>query len=233
MALPKLEATRYTCELPLSKKTVEYRPFLVKEQKHLLVAGESEDGEVITKSLIDLIESCTFGDFTISKTPMSDIEYLFLQIRIKSAGETSDIEIPCEKCEEPNPMKVDLSNVNMDTTNLPDPHIKLTDSMGMKLTYPSINIVNEDVQGSEPDQIFKIIAGSIESVYNGDEVFTADDWTEKEVNEFIDSFNIDQFNMIQQFLTDIPRIEETMEFSCVACGKANKKVLSGIQDFFS
>ena len=83
------------------------------------------------------------------------------------------------------------------------------------------------------DQIFKIIAGSIESVYNGDEVFTADDWTEKEVNEFIDSFNIDQFNLIQQFLTDIPRIEETMEFSCVACGKANKRVLSGIQDFFS
>ena len=233
MALPKLEATRYTCELPLSKKTVEYRPFLVKEQKHLLVAGESEDGKVITKSLIDLIESCTYGDLRVNKIPMADVEFLFLQIRIKSAGETSDVQLQCEKCEEPNPVSIDLTKVRMETENLPDGHIKLSDTMGMNLVWPAIEQVNEDDKTTDSEQVFKIISGSIESVYNGDEVFTRDDWNEKEINEFIDSLNIDQFQLVQEFLTNIPRIEETIEFCCVACCADNKRVLSGIQDFFS
>ncbi len=234
MALPKLEATRYTCVLPLSKKTIEYRPFLVKEQKHLLVAGESEDGEVISKSLLDLMRSCTYGDINIDILPMADIEYLFLQIRIKSAGETSDIQLPCEKCEEANEYSIDLSGLELDTSNLPDPHIKLNETMGIHLCYPSMMVAEGPTsKGSETDQLFAVIRGSIESVYNEEEVFTADDWNDKELNDFIDSFNNEQFALIQEFLTNIPRVKDSIEFNCMACGAMNKKELSGIQDFFS
>ena len=138
---------------------------------------------------------------------------------------TDEKTIQCEKCEEPNPVSIDLTKVRMETENLPDGHIKLSDTMGMNLVWPSIEQVNEDDKATDSEQIFKIISGSIESVYNGDEVFTRDDWTDKELNDFIDSFNIEQFQLVQEFLTNIPRIEETIEYNCVACGTANKKVL--------
>ena len=101
------------------------------------------------------------------------------------------------KCEEPYPVSIDLTKVRMETDKLPDGHIKLSDTMGMNLVWPSIEQVNEDDKTTDSEQVFKIISGSIESVYNGDEVFTRDDWNEKEINEFIDSLNIDQFQLVR------------------------------------
>ena len=143
MTLPTINTPTYELEIPSSKDKLTYRPFLVKEQKHLLIAGESEDSKVINKSVVDLIQSCVYTELDLKKIPISDVEYLFVQIRIKSAGETSSVTMPCEKCEERTPIEIDLSKLEMNMT-IPDPHIKLTDTMGMYMTYP--NMIDIDMK---------------------------------------------------------------------------------------
>lgn len=231
MALPKLEATRYTCELPITKQKIEYRAFLVKEQKHLLIAGESEDNRTINKSVIDLIEACVFTEINLQEIPISDVEYLFVQIRIKSAGETSNILMSCTKCEEQNEVIVDLREAKMNM-DLPDPHIKLNDTMGMYMTYPSMIDVDMDDKMNETEQIFVLIASCVESIYDGEEVYTKDDMDPKELSEFIDSMNTDQFAILNEYITEIPRLEHTLSYECKNCGTHNEVKLTGLQDFF-
>jgi hypothetical protein len=231
MALPILEATRYTCELPISKQEVEYRPFLVKEQKHLLIAGESEDSKVINKSVVDLIQSCVYTELDLKKIPISDVEYLFVQIRIKSAGETSSVTMPCEKCEERTPIEIDLSKLEMNMT-IPDPHIKLTDTMGMYMTYPNMIDIDMKTTLSEAEQIFKVMSSCIESIYDGEEVYTRDDMDPKELEAFIDSMNTDQFAELNDYMTNIPRLEQKISFECNTCNTHNEAVLKGLSDFF-
>ena len=231
MALPILEANRYTCELPISKQEVEYRPFLVKEQKHLLIAGESEDPKVINKSVIDLIQACVYTEIDLKKIPISDVEYLFVQIRIKSAGETSTVTMPCTKCEERTQIEVDLSKLEMNMT-VPEPHIKLNDKMGLYMTYPNMIGVDVNSNMGEAEQIFGLVASCIESIYDGDEVYTKDDMDPKELGEFVDSMNTDQFAELNEYMTNIPRLEHKLSFECETCNTHNETVLSGLTDFF-
>ena len=231
MALPILEANRYTCELPISKQKVEYRAFLVKEQKHLLIAGESENNTVINKSVVDLVQACVYSELDLKEIPITDVEYLFVQIRVKSVGETSDILLPCKKCEEQNEMTVDLSKLKMNMT-VPDPHIKLTETMGMYMTYPSMIDVDMDDNMGETDQIFKMMASCIDKIYDGEEVYTKDDMNLKEVGDFIDSMNTDQFEQLNGYITNIPRLEHNAVYECKNCSTHNEVVLSGLNDFF-
>jgi hypothetical protein len=231
MALPKLEATRYTCELPITKQKIEYRAFLVKEQKHLLIAGESEDTTIIQKSVIDLIGACVFTEIDLKKIPISDVEYLFVQIRIKSAGETSNILMSCTKCEEQNETVVDLRDVKMNMS-LPEPHIKLNDTMGMYMTYPSMLDVDMDEKIPETEQVFMLMASCVESIYDGEEVYTKDDMDPKELGEFIDSMNTEQFAVLNEYITNVPRLEHDIVYDCKSCGTHNEVKLAGLQDFF-
>ncbi len=231
MALPKLEANRYTCELPISKQKVEYRAFLVKEQKHLLIAGESEDSTTISKSVMDLIEQCVLNDVNMRKAPISDVEFLFVQIRIKSAGETSDIQLKCEHCEELNTVSIPLDKLEMNM-EIPDSHIKLGNGLGMNMTYPSMKDLELHDNMNETEQVFALIAACVESIYEGDEVYTRDDFNNNELKEFIDSMDIDQFTEVQNYMTNIPRLEHKVNFVCSHCQASNELVLSGLSDFF-
>tara|TARA_R110002012_G_scaffold122507_6_gene272594 strand:+ start:13551 stop:14246 length:696 start_codon:yes stop_codon:yes gene_type:complete len=231
MALPILEANRYTCELPITKKKVEYRAFLVKEQKHLLIAGESEDNTIINRSVVDLLQSCVYTDLNLKEIPISDVEYLFVQIRVKSVGETSDLLLSCTKCEEQNEQVIDLSKLEMNMT-VPDPHIKLNETMGLYMTYPSMGDVDMDDNSSETEQVFKLMASCVESIYDGEEVYTRDDMNPKELSAFIDSMNTDQFSELNEYITNIPRLEHKVSYECKSCGTHNEVVLAGLSDFF-
>ena len=231
MALPILEANRYTCELPITKKKVEYRAFLVKEQKHLLIAGESEDNTIINRSVVDLLQSCVYTDLNLKEIPISDVEYLFVQIRVKSVGETSDLLLSCTKCEEQNEQVIDLSKLEMNMT-IPDPHIKLNETMGLYMTYPSMGDVDMDDNSSETEQVFKLMASCVESIYDGEEVYTRDDMNPKELSAFIDSMNTDQFSELNEYITNIPRLEHKVSYECKSCGAHNEVVLAGLSDFF-
>jgi len=233
MALPVLEATRYTCELPVSKKKVEYRPFLVKEQKLLLVAGESEEQSQITNGMLDLLQNCVFNtdEVQLREIPIMDLEYLFIQVRMKSAGETVKVGLGCDKCEESTEVEVDLRKSAMNG-ELPINTIKLTEQIGIKLTFPSLKTMPEE-ETSSTESIFDMIAGCIDQVYSGDEVFTRDDFTTKELKEFLDQFTSEQFELLNNYFMEMPRYCQTINWTCVGCGVDNQRELQGIADFFA
>tara|TARA_B110000285_G_scaffold68290_1_gene78472 strand:+ start:6466 stop:7167 length:702 start_codon:yes stop_codon:yes gene_type:complete len=233
MALPVLEATRYTCELPVSKKKVEYRPFLVKEQKLLLVAGESEEQSQITNGMLDLLQNCVFNtdEVQLREIPIMDLEYLFIQVRMKSAGETVKVGLGCDKCEESTEVEVDLRKSAMNG-ELPINTIKLTEQIGIKLTFPSLKTMPEE-ETSTTESIFDMIAGCIDQVYSGDEVFTRDDFTTKELKEFLDQFTSEQFELLNNYFMEMPRYCQTINWTCVGCGVDNQRELQGIADFFA
>jgi len=234
MALPQLDAVRYTTELPVSKKKVDYRPFLVKEQKLLLIAMESEDDTTIQTSILDLLEACVYNneDINLNTLPMADVEYLFLQIRIKSAGETADILLPCDCHEEAmTPIQVDLRNAVLNRTEINN-NINITDTIGIILTYPSLSSVKNVSGDINTNEMFSMIEDCVESIYDGDEVHTKDDFDSKELKEFIESLTTDQFEKVQKFFEDMPRLVNKVTYNCNECDKYHERDLEGISDFF-
>ncbi len=235
MALPKLEAARYIAELPISKKKVEYRPFLVKEQKVLLIALESEETEQATSSMMELLQNCVFNHEEIGKLedlPMMDIEFLFVQIRIKSVGETVDVIIPCDKCADTTELTIDLTEAGV-TGEVPDPKIELLDGIGMTLSYPTMTMAMQEESDEQTEAVFNMIYNSIETIYNGDEVFTRDDIDRKELEEFLDQFTADQFQKVQDYFMNTPRYSKNVNFVCSKCETVNDKELVGVMDFFA
>ena len=234
MTLPKLEAVHYTTELPITKKKVEYRPFLVKEQKVLLIALESEEADQATTSMLELLRNCVFNLDQIGKLedlPVMDLEYLFVQVRIKSVGETVDVTIPCDKCEETTEVIIDLSEAAM-SGNVPDPKIELLDGIGMTLSYPTMSNVQDDVNLEQTEAVFNMIYNCIETIYSGDEVFTKDDIDRKELEEFLDQFTSEQFEKVQNYFMNMPRFSKKVNFVCSKCEANNEKELLGVMDFF-
>ena len=231
MALPILEVSRYTCELPVSKKKVEYRPFLVKEQKILLIASESEETTEISTAMVDLINNCVFNreDVNVERLPMMDLEYLFIQIRIKSAGETVKVGLSCKDCEQPTEMEIDLRESKM-SGDIPDGNLQLTESIGLSLIYPSISSMPDGA--SSTDNIFDMIVGCVETVWSGDELFTRDDFTIKELKDFLDQFTTEQFEKINDYFVNMPKYSQIVNWKCIECGVENDRELQGMNDFF-
>lgn len=235
MALPVLESNRYKCKLPVSKIEVEYRPFLVKEQKFLLTALESEETQQVNNSVLDLIKSCLFTELDANSLPIADVEYLFLQLRIKSVGETSDIQIPCSNCEELNPLTIELENVNLANEELPNSEIKLREDIVVNLQHPSLKDVPVGIMKQEDmkvDDIFGMIRNCVSSVTYKDEVMTKDDFSDSELQDFLEQFTNDEFEKLQNFLVEAPRLVYPLSFTCKKCEHVNEKELVGIQDFF-
>ena len=233
MALPKLDTPNYSCVLPTLNKTVHYRPFLVGEQKILLVAQESEDSQMQIREMMRLIDLCC-DDVDVKNLPTSDLEYLFLQLRIKSVGETSDILLPCEKCETDNPVSLNLEEAEVRKKNEVDNIIKLTDSVSIELIWPSYNMI-EDLSLDEElnsQELFSLMADCIVSVIEGDEIHTKDDFTRKELVAFFDSMSLIMFDDVQQFFGSQPTLTLDVDFNCLDCSVHNKIEMTGVGNFF-
>ena len=233
MALPKLDTPNYSCVLPTLNKTVHYRPFLVGEQKILLVAQESEDSQMQIREMMRLIDLCC-DDVDVKNLPTSDLEYLFLQLRIKSVGETSDILLPCEKCETDNPVSLNLEEAEVRKKNEVDNIIKLTDSVSIELIWPSYNMI-EDLSLDEElnsQELFSLMADCIVSVIEGDEIHTRDDFTRKELITFFDSMSLIMFDDVKQFFNAQPTLTLDVDFNCLDCSVHNKIEMTGVGNFF-
>ena len=236
MALPKLEVVSYTTTLPITKKKVTYRPFLVKEQKILLIALESEDSEQATSSMLELMKNCVLNLDKVGlleKLPTTDIEHLFIQVRIKSVGETVDVGIPCDNCEEVAEISVDLTEAKVEG-EVPNPKIELVNDIGMTLSYPTMLSVQNQTPDDkdQTEQIFNLIYESVVNVYQGDAVYTKDDMERNELEEFLDQFTTEQFQKVQDYFTNMPQYSKTINFDCPKCETKNEKKLVGIMDFF-
>jgi len=237
MALPKLnDMPMYSVTIPSLNQEVKIRPFVVKEEKVLLIAMESNDPKQIAMAIVDTIVSCTDGKIDPNKLTAYDVEYVFMQIRCKSVGETSDLRIKCDKCEEQNDVTVNINEIKINK-EVPEKIIKLTDSITVEMKVPSyLEVANNDrVVSNETttmDQIFGIIIQSIDCVMTEDERIDFKEIRYEEAEEFLESMNREQFAKIREYMEKQPTLKHSIEFDCTSCGKHNDITLEGLQDFF-
>lgn len=238
MALPKLTTAKFSVELPSNKQNIEFRPFLVKEEKALLIAMESEDESHMVAVMRDLVNDCVeTPGFDISKVPFFDAEYLFLNLRAKSVGEVSTLEYrhtdginyEGEPCETVTEVKINLEDIKVYGIGETEDKIQLTDKLGVKLKYPSIVDISKHSIGDNASEI-NLLATSIEYAYDDNEVYEAE--TEEEQIEFIESMNATQLKKIADFFASMPRIKHTITYKCEGCGQEDTLELEGLADFF-
>jgi len=239
MPLPKIATPTYELELPSSGKTVQYRSFLVKEEKLLVIALESEDTKQITTAIKAVIKACikTRG-VKVEALPTFDIEYLFLNIRGKSVGEDLDVNIICPDDKETE-VKVNINLDDIQCKKNPDHtnKIKLDDNLMMEMKYPSLDEFiksNFDLEEkNQMEQSFDLIASCIDKIYSEEEVWASEDCTKKEMSEFLESMNSTQFKEIETFFETMPKLSHTIEVVNPNTKKKNEVVLEGLASFFA
>ena len=241
MPLPKIATPSYELELPSTGKTIQYRPFLVKEEKLLVIALESEDTKQITNAIKAVIRACILTKgVKVESLPTFDIEFLFLNIRGKSVGEEIDVNLICP---DDNETEVNVS-INLDDIQVKKPEghsnqIKLDTNLMMELKYPSLNefIKNNfdpnDVGANAMEQSFDLIGSCISKIYNEDEVWVAADCSKKEVNDFLDSMNSNQFKEIESFFETMPKLTHTVNVINPKTKVKSDVVLEGLASFFA
>jgi hypothetical protein len=236
MALPKLTTPTYELEIPSTDEKIKYRPFLVREEKILLIALESGESKDIITAIKDIVTECTYGKIDLGKMPMFDVEYVFLQIRSKSVGEVSTLKLLCPDDKETYVnVDIDLSEIMVQVDKGHNPKIELTDEMGMIMTYPNIDSLSASgVTDITADNMLDVISACILQIYDkkGEEVFETKDQTKKEVSEFVESLNTKQFADVQKFFDTMPKLKHTIEVENPKTKVKSKIVLQGLNDFF-
>lgn len=234
MPLPTLNTPKFNLEIPSSKKKIEFRPYLVKEEKILLIAQESKDPKAVISAIQELIESCTFGKIKVSELTMFDMEYIFLKIRAKSVGEVVKLKSKCPDDDHENDFEVNLDELTVEFPKT-SPKIPLGDKIGIVMKYPSFEDVKNISKIKEEDKI-KILNSTIIScidyIYDADSVYKASDSSQKDLETFIDSLSSKQFQDIQNYISNIPKVKYSTTVKCSKCGKTYDVVLEGIQSFF-
>jgi hypothetical protein len=215
MALPKLTTPTYELEIPSTDEKIKYRPFLVREEKILLIALESGESKDIITAIKDIVTECTYGKIDLGKMPMFDVEYVFLQIRSKSVGEVSTLKLLCPDDKETYVnVDIDLSEIMVQVDEGHNPKIELTDEMGMNMTYPSIDSLSATgVTDITADNMLDVIGACILQIYDkkGEEVFETKDQTKKEISEFVETLNTKQYQEVQKFIDNMPKLKHTVE----------------------
>jgi len=237
MALPKLTTPTYELEVPSTDEKLKYRPFLVREEKILLIALESGKSEDIIDAIKDIVTECTYGKIDLGKMPMFDVEYIFLNIRAKSVGEVSTLKLLCPDDKETYVnIDIDLSEIMVQVDEGHNPKIELTDEMGMIMTYPSIDSLSATgVTDITADNMLDVIGACVLQIYDkkGEEVFEAKDQTKKELSDFVESLNTKQFQEVQKFFDTMPKLKHTIEVENPKTKVKSKIVLQGLNDFFA
>jgi len=237
MALPKLTTPTYELEVPSSDEKIKYRPFLVKEEKILLMAMESKDNTQIISAVKDIVSSCTFEKLDVKAMPMFDMEYIFLNIRAKSVGEISKLKILCPDDKKTYAqVELDLTKVEVQVGDDHTNKIELTDDTGIIMTYPTIDsFLESGVETINANNMLDVIGTCILQIYEekGEKVYEAKDQTKKELTEFIESMNSKQFKQVQLFFDTMPKLTHTIKVKNPKTKKESKVTLSGLNDFFA
>ena len=235
MALPILDTATYELTLPSSDVQVKYRPFLVKEEKILLLAMESDNAVEITKALKEIVHACTFGSINVEALPTFDLEYIFLNIRAKSVGEVAKLKLLCPDDKETYAnVELDLSKVEVQVDDEHNNTIQINDKIKMIMKYPTLDTFDPTIDASKlkTEQLFDIIANTVYEIYEGETVHKASDYSKEEMKKFIESLTSDHFAKIQKFFNTMPRLQHELEIENPKTKVKSKVVLSGLQSFF-
>mgnify|MGYP001439990754 CR=1 FL=1 len=230
MALPKIETPTYKIKLQSIPEEVSYRPFLVKEEKLLMIASETGDEKNIMSAMNNIIKECTFNKIDVSKLPVFDIELLFLNIRGKSVGEQIKVQITCPDDEKTRVEKeIDINEIKIQVGENHTDVIEITDSIKTVMKYPSMKEISS-LNLKNTQEMFKIIPRCIKTVYDGEKII--EDFTEKEAEDFVSSFNTEQFQKIQSFFETMPKVKHDIRVENPNTKVTSTVTLEGLQSFF-
>ena len=235
MALPKVNTPTYELAVPSTDEKVKYRPFLVKEEKILLIAMEAQEQSGILNAVKDIVKSCTFDKFDVNRAPIFDIEYIFLNIRAKSVGEVSTVNLRCPDDNETFVQtEIDLTKVNVQITEGHTNKIELTDEMGMIMTYPTLDSFSDSTTVINASNMLDVIASCVAQIYDkkGEDVYDAKDSTKQEIVDFIESLHSKQFKEIQNFFDTSPKLTHTVTIENPKTKVKSDITLTGLNDFF-
>ena len=234
MALPQLKTLTYELNLPSTGKAVKYRPFLVKEQKNLMIAQESDDAKIIENAFADIINDCTFGEIDPYKMPLFDIEYVFLRLRGKSVGEKIKLNVLCPDDEKTRvDVEINLEEVAIqmhgDHTNV----VEVTDSISVIMKYPSLSDMDGFDASGRVESLFDMLKRCVHEIHDGDDVYARVDMSEKELNEFIESMSTEQFENLSTFFETMPKLQHAIEVTNPKTKKKGEVLIEGLQNFFA
>ena len=248
MGLPKIAVPEYSLILPSTGEEIKYRPFLVKEEKVLLIAMESEDEKQITDATKTTIKNCVFGNINVDSLPIFDIEYIFLWLRARSKGEEIELKYSCPDCKGEIPVFFNIEDVKVQKGDEHTNKIQLTDELGVCLKYPDMKL-QERIDNIDSDNqievIFKTILLSIDYLYDNEKTYPAKDHTTAEMEEFLESLSDDQFQKISKFFETMPKLKHEVKLECKnkvkgegkkkdkICGYKEDMTLEGLQSFFA
>ena len=233
MALPKLASAKFELTLPSTGEKVEYRPFLVKEEKALMIAQQAGKSEDIMRAVKDVITSCTFEKVDAEKLPIFDLEYIFINLRAKSVGEIVKLMVTCP---DDNTTKVqvdvDLTKIECHKEVGHDTNIRLTDEIGLIMDYPKVSSVTELDLDNEMESTFNVIKSCVRQVYDSNNVYEKVDMDKNDLDEFIESMSHDQFERVQEFFNTMPKVRHMIKVKNPKTGVDGEVVLEGMQSFF-
>jgi hypothetical protein len=235
MALPKLnDAPKYDIVIPSTNKKVRYRPYLVKEEKILMMAMESQDMDAILNAVVDTIVACIQEPVEKDRLTIFDVEYMFTQIRSKSVGETSKVGIKCKHCEANNEVTIDVASIKINVPKISNT-IELTPEITLEMKWPSYeDVISLGIKDrkSMATNAFAMIGKCIAAIHTNDERISTKDVPVKELEEFMDSMTKDQFKKVSDYVEQMPRLIHNVDFDCTNCGEKSNIKLEGISDFF-
>ena len=233
MSLPKLTVMKHKMTLPSTGESITFRPFLVKEEKLLMVAMQSGEQDDMVRALKEIIGNCVEKDLNLDSLPMFDIEYIFLQLRARSVGDDDKVCKNDTPCVFESVVKID--DITIEKSEGHKDLVDITDKIKVKMKYPAMEMANK-LQGIEQDDLvdstFKMITACIEYIMDGEQMHKTSDYTEAEVNEFLNSLSSLQFKGIQQFFDSAPKLRKEVTSTCKKCGMTDTKMMEGLSDFF-
>jgi hypothetical protein len=233
MALPRVNNPTYTLELPSTGKEIKYRPFLVKEQKVLMMAQDTKNESELANAMGQLVSACTFGEIDADSSPMFDIEYIFLKIRTKSVGSNVKLNVTCpDDGETQVQVELDLDDV---VVNMLDDHTneaQITDDIKIIFRYPVLrDIANLKENSNDVDRIFHVLGKCIDEIHFGDDVYRKSDMTENDINDFIDQLSSLQFEKLSEFFNGMPKLRHVIQVTNPKTKKKSEVVLEGLESF--
>lgn len=232
MALPILnEAPKYTLTIPSSGKKAKFRPYLVKEEKVLLIAAESKNETEVIDAIQNTVAACLDGSVDVSRLTTFDLEYIFIQLRAKSTGEVAQLIANCTHCSHGNEQSVDLTQIDCSVPKSAKSLVSITDKITVEMKYPSyadFDVSSENVETTG----FDIVAKCIDTVMTEDERIEVSEEPIENVITFLESMTQEQFTKIADFLSEIPAVKYNLDFECSSCGEHNNVELKGLQSFF-
>ena len=227
--LPKIETPTFDFSIPSTGEVKKFRPFLVKEEKVLMLASEGGEYKDMISACEQVVSNCSLEEIDVSKLAVFDLQHLFMRLKEKSTGETQDFTLVCGGCKETMNYTLQLSDVKVQGLDeRPDSIIKINDDVAIELQYPNANVIMNVTE----DDDTAIVNHCLVKVFNGEEVLEIKDETPEHIEEFIDNLPLDVFEKIQEFFNKIPRVEHIVEYACPKCEHANRISINGYEHFF-